>query len=367
MKLSVHLVSWNGAKYIAPLFDSLRRQTFKDWKLRIWDNDSGDGTVEEIKKELANFPFEHEMIENDENIGFAGGHNSLIKNYELRITNYVLLLNQDLYLEADCLKKMVKFLDSHDDVAVISPRLMKWDFNRHSGRSEESLASGEFTDVIDSLGLKVFRNRRVVEQYAGNEWNDKLRNQLTKGIASSPPASRNDAYLPVFGVSGTMPMLRTAAIEQIKFSNGNFLDETYHSYKEDVDLAYRLNSAGFNSATLLDAVAYHDRSAAGPGALSDAAALANKKKQSDRIKYHSYKNQLMTIYKNEYWQNFALDFWPILWYELKKFGYFLIFDRAVLKGLKEIWLNRKGLKLRRIQIKNKQKIDWKEMRKRLGV
>ena len=354
MKLSVHLVTWNGAKYIAPLFDSLRQQSFKDWCLYIWNNNSSDDTVAQIKKELADFPFEYKIVEHDQNIGFAGGHNRLITNYKLLITNYVLLLNQDLYLMPDCLEKMIGFMDEHVDIAMTSPRLMKWDFpSRHSERSEESLASLGFTNVIDSLGMKVFRNRRVVEQYAGENWDQTKNKFLVK------------EFLPVFGVSGTLPMLRRTVIDQIKFSNGNFLDETYHSYKEDVDLAYRLNSAGFSSAVLLDAVAYHDRSANGPSTMDDVAAVNNKKTQSEWVKYHSYKNHLMTLYKNEYGQNLALDFLAILWYELKKFGYYLLFDRSVMKGLHEIWNNRHELDLKRKQIISKRKIDWKEMRKRL--
>lgn len=49
-KLSVHLVAWNSTKYIPHLFESLRKQTCKDWFLYIVDNDSKDNTVELIKK-----------------------------------------------------------------------------------------------------------------------------------------------------------------------------------------------------------------------------------------------------------------------------------------------------------------------------
>jgi len=70
----------------------------------------------------------------------------------------------------------------------------------------------------------------------------------------------------------------------------------------------------------------------------------------------------MTIYKNEYWQNWLLDAVFIKWYELKKFIYFLLFDRSVLKGLGEIWQLRKDLKTKRLKIKQLRKISWKEMR-----
>lgn len=334
MKLSIHLVTWNGAKYIPFLFDSLKKQTFRDWKLIILDNASSDDTVEKIKTELQDFSFEHELIVNSENKGFAGGHNQL---YESCKQDYFLIINQDLYLNSDCIEKMVKFMDEHEEVAALAPRTMRWNFIEKS-----------FTDYVDSLGLKVLRNRRVIECYAGEDW-CKISAQVLK--CSS---------VEVLGVSGAIVLFRKKAIDEI-----GFLDESFQSYKEDVDLAFRLNSAGWKSAVLYDTAAYHDRSAAGSKDLKDSTAFENKKKQSEWVKYHSYKNHLMTLYKNEYWQNFLLDFPWIVWYEIKKLVYFLLFDRKVLKGLWEVWKIRGQVKSGKLKVKSLRRIDWREMRERL--
>ncbi len=343
MKLSVHLVTWNGAKYVPYLFDSLRKQTFKDWRLLIIDNNSQDGMVELIKNELANFSVSYELIENKANLGFAGGH-----NMAFRKTNdeYVMMLNQDMYLAPDCLEKIVGFLDNHPVVAAVSPRLMKWNFAEAGNNIEKS-----FTDRVDSLGLKVFRNRRVIEQYTQEDWNF-LQSQLV-----------GETSVKVFGVSGALPTFRRSAMQGVLYPDGTVFDESYQSYKEDVDLAYRLAAHGDESYILLNAYAHHDRSAAGPKESDDSAAAANKKTQSEWVKYHSYKNHLMTVYKNEYWQNFILDFPWILWYELKKFVYFLLFDRRVLVGLKELWKLRKDIQVKRKFIKSTRKLSWQEMRK----
>jgi len=343
MKLSVHLVAWNGSKYIPHLFDYLRKQTFKDWMIYIVDNDSKDNTVELIKKELENFPVAYKLVVNETNFGFAPGHNQAYRDTD---SEYFLLLNQDMYLGPDCLEKMVDFLDKNREVAAVSPRLMKWDFAKISMDGLEA----SFSDYIDALGLKIFHNRRVIEQYTQQRWSE-LKNNFNENILS------------VFGVSGAFPMLRRSSIKQIVFNDGQFLDESYHSYKEDVDLAYRLVEAGFKSSVLLDTVAYHDRTGAGPKEMDDRSAIENKKKQSPWVQYHSYKNHLRTIYKNEYWQNLILDFPWILWYELKKFIYFLIFDRKVLAGLKEVWQGRVDLENKRQQIDKIKKVDYKALRK----
>jgi len=341
MKLSVQLVTWNGGKYIPYLFDSLKKQTFADWKLIILDNASSDDTVEKIKKELVDFPFQYEIIENKENKGFAGGHNQVFASTD---SDYVLLLNQDMYLMPDCLEKMVKFLDENQDVAGVSPRLMRWDFHIDSTDFKR-----DFTDKIDSLGLKVFRNRRVIEQHTQENWSE-IKGNFSNNI------------LETFGLSGAFPMFRWSMINEILL-NGQIFDEDYHSYKEDVDLAFRMLSHGFKTRVLLDVVAFHDRTGAGPREMDDRSAWESKKKQSDWVKYHSYKNHLMTLYKNEYWQNCLLDLPWIKWYELKKFCYFLLFDRGVLKGLGEIWKMRRDLKSKREEVISKRKVSWREIRK----
>lgn len=348
-KLSVHLVAWNGERYIPFLFESLAKQTYKDWELVILDNGSTDGTRAALKNAAEKLSVPIQFIESKENFGFAGGHNKLYRETD---SEYMLLLNQDMYLTEACLEHMVSFLDTHQDVAAVSPRLMRWDF----GAIDDSNLAGEkklahsFTDHIDSLGLKVFRNRRVIEKYTKKKWSE-VEHKMRMSFRAE--RWRGESALEVFGVSGAFPMLRRSAIDKVAFSNGDFFDGEYHSYKEDVDLAFRLRLNGQKAFVLLDTVAYHDRSGAGPAQLGDTAAGKNKKDQSSWVRYHSYKNHLMTLYKNEYGRNALLDFFPILWYEVKKFVWHLLFDRSVLKGLKEVWSSRASLKERRAEITGK--------------
>jgi len=346
MKLAVNLVVWNGSKYIPYLFDSLKKQNFKDFKLYILDNNSTDNTKELIKKELESVDFEYQFFENKENIGFAGGHNYLYKKIN---EEYFLLLNQDMYLESDCIYKLINFLDKNPDVATVSPRLMKWDFVNIENGLEKS-----FTNIIDTLGLKLKRSRQVTELFTEYNWQD-IKDNF------------KDNKLEVFGVSGALPVFRKKTIDKIRFSEKEFLDSDYHSYKEDVDLAYRLTSAGEKSIVLLDIVTYHDRTASGLKKINKKNILKNKQKQSEYIKYNSYKNHLLTIYKNEYWQNYIVDFFFILWYELRKLLYYLVFDRKVLKAWIDVFKLRKKMKNKRKIIKKTRKLNWREFRKFIKI
>ena len=315
-KLTVQLLTFNGAKYIGPLFGSLKNQTYLDWELVILDNNSSDDTLTKIKKELSDFKIKYQLIEGKNNLGFAGGHNFLFSQTAHR--PYTVLLNQDMYLEKDCLEKLVAFMDEQPAAGAASAKLLKWDF-----------ANLEFTTQIDSLGLRIFRNRRIV---------DLVKIEAVNGESDT-------RALAVFGVSGALPIYRQTALEKVKFADGNIFDESYFMYKEDVDLAWRLQSAGFGAFIVPSAIAYHDRTASGPRELNDSSARVNKKTQSDFVQFYSYKNHLATLIKNERLADFLRDAPFILFYELKKIVWYLFCNPKVLRGLsilfsKQVWQKR---------------------------
>lgn len=312
-KLSVNLVIYNDAKYIPYLFDSLKRQTFKDWELIFVDNACTDGTPEAVRHALEGSGISYRIITNPSNLGFSVGHNIA---YRYTQTPYFLLLNADMYLQEDVFEKMVAFLDAHPDTAAVAPRLMRWDFERvlaSVGKGDDIRTASEagFTNQIDALGIRLFRNRRGVEWLTAHVWSENSDDAAVREIFSS-------SVKEVFGVSGAFPMYRKKVIDAILLPGANFFDPTYHSYKEDVDLSYRLRNAGYTSYVLLNTASYHNRTAAGPKAMSDFAALKNKTKQSYFVRYNSYKNHIRTLIKNEYWQNVVLDFPYIMMYEIKK-------------------------------------------------
>lgn len=320
MKVSIQLLTWNGEKYLAPLFESLKKQTFADWQLLVLDNGSSDRSVELTREQTKSLTQDVRLFQEQKNIGFAGGHNFL---FEKGVGEYVLLLNQDIVLEPDCLAKLVAHLDKHPKTASVAPRLMRMGAD----------------DVIDSLGLAIFPSQRVIDAFQGRLYAEVLRDPKI-GIGEQKS-------FPCFGVSSACGMYRRRAVQE----TGYLFDELYFSYKEDVDLAYRLTPR-YGSDVILDAIAYHARSAAGSRNLSDLAAARNKDTQSDLVKYHSYKNHLMNIYKHRI--TLYLPF--IFWYELKKFVYYLLFDPKVLKGWQEIWKHRKELRARRKSVQQRMNV-----------
>lgn len=340
-QLALQLVTWNAEKYLPTFFLSLQNQFFKDWVLFIWDNASTDSTIRIINEKIKDFSQKIEVHVSEENKGFAFGHNQLLVKSEAPL---VCLLSSDMYMADDCLQKLVFFMNQNSDFSAVAPRLMRWnfDFLKNNTLDKENIKKS-FTTKVDSLGLKVLRNRRVIDLCQGEEFDSE---------------KYSTEFLEVFGVSGAMPMYRRSALLNLD----EFFDPLFESYKEDVDLAFRLRWKKNKSAIVLGAVAYHDRQVSGDTTRGDVAASFNKMKQNSRVKYFSYRNHLFILYKNEDWRNFALD-WPfIVFYELKKFAYFLLFDRVVLRAWIEFWKRRKMLKSKRITIKKSRKNTAKEMR-----
>lgn len=342
--VTINLVTWNGARYIPYLFDSLRKQTFQDFTVQVIDNGSSDGTGAAIAAEAEKCTFPVHITTQEMNSGFVGGHNQLFTQTQ---SEFVLLCNQDMYLAESYIQNMVQALTMRPNAAAVSGRLMRWDFAKLAdapGALEQS-----FTQYIDTLGLRIFRSRRVVDWYAGGRWPD-----LESRIA------QHGRVIGVFGVSGALPMYRTAALRAVAFGDDVF-DPTYFAYKEDVDLAWRLRLNGWSAFTDTTAVAYHDRSAA-EGGRTDTAAVRNRKTKSSSANYYSYKNHIATVLKNLYWKNYLKD-WPwIEWYEFKKFIYLMIFEFATWKGFWQLILEWSTIRQKRMHVKQLRKISANELR-----
>ncbi len=346
-RLSVHLVAWNGARYMPYLFESLRKQTYKDWELIAIDNYSTkDNTANLVEKEIKDFPVPARLIRNKENNGFAGGHNQAIKFAvnSSQSTEYFQLLNQDMYLAPDYFERVVAMMDSNSEAGAGQGLLLKWDFSNNT-----------HTDIIDTMGLRVMRNRRVVDWKTGES--------ISSHNAPQPPLTlRGGGVVEVFGVSGALPIYRREAIEEVSFEGAMFDDE-FGSYKEDVDLAFRLRSAGWKAYVSPEARAWHDRTAAGPREMSDSAALKNRKGRAAYLNFYSYRNHLVVLLKNEHRANFMHD-WPwIMLYELKKFLYLLFTDWATLKGLNDVRKLWGRTMEKRSAIMKNYKVKPEEMRK----
>ncbi len=67
----------------------------------------------------------------------------------------------------------------------------------------------------------------------------------------------------VFGLSGALVMYRATALQAVRFED-EFFDHDFFAYKEDVDLAWRLQHLGWDAWYEPRAIAHHYRGMYGP-------------------------------------------------------------------------------------------------------
>ena len=286
-KVSVQLLSWNGAEHLPALLASLAGQTFADFELLVLDNGSHDGSAELVAEAAKSFPRPLRLSRSDENVGFAAGHDRL---FAMSDSPYALCLNQDAELAPLYIEKLAAFLDAHPEAGAASGKLLR------------SAGSG----VIDSAGLRLRATGAVADIGAGEQ-----------------DHGQYDGLREVFGVSGAAALYRRSAAAASS-PDGGLFDSSFFAYKEDVDLAWRERLMGFKAYVVSGAVAYHGRS------------MGARRKRSAWRERLSVKNHLLTLAKNlprsERHRLFA-----IVPYELAKAFYLLVRMPSCLGAYAEAW------------------------------
>jgi GT2 family glycosyltransferase len=137
--LAIITVSWNTRdllrRSIQTVHDSLAGSGI-DYTIMIVDNGSTDGTPAMLRAEHP----EVLLLEAGRNLGFAGGNNLALRralgpeDWRIRVganfpnphpvsPDYFFLLNPDTEVVGDAIALLVRYLESHPDVALVGPQL----------------------------------------------------------------------------------------------------------------------------------------------------------------------------------------------------------------------------------------------------
>lgn len=238
-RIIVSLVTWNSAAYLEPLFASLRAQTEQSLELLITDNASTDDTVVLLSDAIANLPFPVTFFREKENTGFAKAHNHHIREAIRRKARFFFVVNPDCVIEPHAIALLVQALESHDRAGSAGGKILRAQF-----LTENGLTTLQKLSTIDSTGLLMTRARQWKERGHGEE----DRGQYTEG--------------PTLGVTGAFALYRVRALVDTAFKQEGkreFFDEDFFSYKEDIDLAWRLQLFGWSAWYTPHAIAWHHR------------------------------------------------------------------------------------------------------------
>lgn len=341
MRVSINLVTYNSLKDIDACLRSIFDQTYQDFRVLVVDNQSDDGTVEHIR---ATYPTVT-VLQNFKNLGFAKAHNQAIKFWD---SEYVLISNTDVVLTPTFLAELVSAADLRPEYGSFMGKTLRL-------IDEEDSALRLTPEIIDSAGMVATRGRRFYDRGAGEE----DRGQYDQGED-------------IFGVSGCVALYRRSALEATRLPNKpgqrrqlftnqetywEYFDEDFFMYQEDVDLAWRLQSAGWPARYVPTAEASHRRSGFANAASEKnlRQAVGDRRRKSQFINWHSYLNHGLLLIKNLAWSDLLSHGYAIIWYEFKKFCWLVLAEQRTLTAVPRLfqlwptmWAKRRAImKLRR--------------------
>ena len=100
--VSVIVLNYNGARWLERCLNSLRAQTFFDrTEVIVADNVSSDGSERIGQRIVEGWPGGH-FIQHGQNLGYCEGNN---RAAEAARGEYLLFLNNDTWLEPNCLER----------------------------------------------------------------------------------------------------------------------------------------------------------------------------------------------------------------------------------------------------------------------
>ena len=118
-KVSIIIPHYNGIEVLSECLDSLFQSTYRNMEVIVVDNGSSDDSVDWLKINHSQVI----VIENDKNLGYAGGCNAgaLVASGE-----YLLFLNNDTIHSPDFVELLADFLDLNSKVAAVQPKILNY-------------------------------------------------------------------------------------------------------------------------------------------------------------------------------------------------------------------------------------------------
>ena len=244
--VSVIVMNYNGAPWLKPCLQSLREQTlFEQIEVIVADNASPDRSELMAAQLMAGWP-RASTLAFLTNVGYAAGNNRAA----VRATGeYLFFLNNDIWLEADCLAKLVEQLRA-SKAQVAAPLVLEYG---------ESAVQSAGENGFDIFGLM------------------------------SGPADWQAAH-EIFIASGPALLIEAEWFRKL----GGFDDE-FFMYAEEFDLCWRLWLAGGRAVLAPDARLHHRGAAAvNPNGGTRMVEL----RTSDAKRFYANRNCLLVLLKN---------------------------------------------------------------------
>ena len=287
--------TYTTSKYLPDFVESIKKQDYQNIQLYFVDNsDLEDNDNVKFLKE--NFP-EAIIIRSGENGGFAKANNIFIRQAITDGANYILVSNLDMVYAPNVVSELVNTIMKSPQIGSATCKVKRWNF-----KEREDEHQGK-TNFLDTAGIAITKEHRFIDRGQGD---------IDHG--------QFDQEEEIFGASGALAMYRPSSLDDVAFvtedGKKEYFDELMFMYKEDVDLAYRLQWAGYKCVYNPSAIVYHDRSVAsrGKGIIGIIASRLDRKRH---YKEWSWLNHHIILAKMAGGDYSGEVKWKTFWYEIK--------------------------------------------------
>jgi GT2 family glycosyltransferase len=264
-KVAIVILNWNGLKHLSQFLPSVMQSDWDDLDIIVGDNASSDASVSFLKD---SFPA-IKIIQNDQNYGFTGGYNRVLKQVE---ADYYILLNSDIEVTPNWISPIIEMMEADTSIGAAAPKIKAYHQPTHF---EHAGAAGGF---IDSYGYPFCRGRIFYEV-------EEDRGQYNESGE-------------VFWATGAALFIRKKCWDEA----GGF-DERFFAHMEEIDLCWRLKNMGYKIMYCAESEVFH----VGGGTLD---------KENPFKTYLNFRNNLLLLKKNLPFGRSAYTIGIRLWLDL---------------------------------------------------
>jgi len=225
---TVIVVTHNHAETLPACFDAVAALEPPPAEIVVVDNASSDSSAELVE---ARTDAGLRLIREHTNTGFAAAVNRGLAETS---APWILLLNPDCAPRPGFVSQML---------VATEQTSMTNEIGSITGRLIRSTDAGlRPSTVLDAAGMIVTSSGRHFDRGAGE-----------------PDDGRFSRPVWVFGGTGAATLYRRAALEDVAYADGQILAESFFAYREDAELAWRLQWRNWRCLYAPDAVAVHGR------------------------------------------------------------------------------------------------------------
>ncbi|MEE1085703.1 MAG: glycosyltransferase family 2 protein [Schaedlerella sp.] len=240
MDVSIIIINYKTPDLVVDCVRSIKQLT-KDisYEVIVVDNDSNDGSVNILNKELSG---DVKLIESDINLGFGKANNLGVKYAK---GNYVFLLNSDTILINNAVKILHDYIIKDKNIGIVGGNLYSADLKENSSFCltfddiETVKKQSSWMYIIGDILFRQFRQRFYSEE--------QRRQYIYKNTFNHTNQPMEVGY-----IFGTDMMLSRSLYHEM-----NGFDPEFFMYAEEEELSWRIHQKGYRIVNVPTAKIIH--------------------------------------------------------------------------------------------------------------